>query len=321
MRTLSGARLVGKCPSPSFGYEAPQPGRREVLPTWRVFPNAGARICVILLLTAMKISAVFLSILALGMSVLADDQFRDVQAELKKQGFFFGEADGKDGPESSAAIRRFQIRNGLKVTGQINDETLAALGLGKGSPAPGVPPLTPPAPPAKSGQVNPPPPTTSEPPASTRPRQDLLRDVERRDNESSPAPDRGYDPEDPAVVSPPSRIPPAVEDDYTTFFHGTPYASAPVEVQFDIVRKAQRILNQRGYYGGAINGLPATLTADALFQYQKERRLARTGRLDLQTLSELNLLPGRGSDAPPMRPFYDPNRRRDRSVDYRGIIR
>jgi peptidoglycan hydrolase-like protein with peptidoglycan-binding domain len=274
----------------------------------------------------MKFSAVLLSAMVLGMSALADDQFRDVQAELKKQGFFYGEVDGKEGPESSAAIRRFQIRNGLKVTGQMNDETLAALGVAKGASAPSVPPLTtPPAPTPKPAQVNPPGindrPAPSDGPPAPRTRQDLLREAERAEEGASATPERGYDPEDPAVVSPPSRIPPAVQDDYSTFFHGTPYATAPVEVQFDIVRKAQRILAQRGIYEGALNGLPATLTADALFEYQRQRRLTRTGRLDLQTLAELNLLPGRGPEAPALRPFYDPNRRRDRSVDYRGIIR
>jgi peptidoglycan hydrolase-like protein with peptidoglycan-binding domain len=275
----------------------------------------------------MKLSVAFLSALVLGMSALADDRFRDVQAELKKQGFFFGEVDGKEGPESSAAIRRFQIRNGLKVTGQLNDETLAGLGLGKdastpSSPAQTIPPLVTPKPSQVNppGVNNPPAPPSDQPPAPPRTRQDLLRDAQPRDGDST-APGSEYDPEDPAVVSPPTRIPPAVEDDYTTFFHGTPYASAPVEVQFDIVRKAQRILAQHGFYEGAINGLPATLTADALFQYQRQRRLARTGRLDLQTLGELNLLPGRGPDAPALRPFYDPKRRKDRSIDYRGIIR
>jgi peptidoglycan hydrolase-like protein with peptidoglycan-binding domain len=282
-----------------------------------VFPNAGLRICVILPLTDMKVSAALLFTMALGLCALADDQVRDAQAELKNQGFFYGEVDGKEGPESSAAIRRYQIRNGLKVTGQLNDETLEALGINKGTATPAKPPTLE-AP--KPGQVNPP--GVNTPPQPTaRPRQDLLRDTEQGNDQPSTAPGGTYDPEDPAVVSPPSRIPPAVQDDYSTFFHGTPYASAPVEVQFDIVRKAQRLLTQRGFYQGAVNGLPATLTADALFEYQRQRRLSRTGRLDLQTLGDLNLLPGRGSETPAVRPFYDPNRRRDRSVDYRGIIR
>ena len=44
-------------------------------------------------------------------------------------------------------------------------------------------------------------------------------------------------------------------------------------------------------------------------------------RMDLATLSDLSLLPGRSPEAPPLKPFYNPNRRRDPSVDLNGIIR
>ena len=35
----------------------------------------------------------------------------------------------------------------------------------------------------------------------------------------------------------------------------------------------------------------------------------------------LGLLPGRSPDAPPLKPFYDPARRHDRSVDYDSMRR
>ena len=60
-------------------------------------------------------------------SLWADDLTRAVQQRLKDQGFYYGEVDGQGGDETSAAIRRYQIRHGLKVTGQLNDETLHAL--------------------------------------------------------------------------------------------------------------------------------------------------------------------------------------------------
>ncbi|MDP9292675.1 MAG: peptidoglycan-binding protein, partial [Verrucomicrobiota bacterium] len=65
----------------------------------------------------------------------ADDQMRSVQTELKNQGFYYGAVDGQPGAETTAAIRRFQIRNGLEVTGQLNRETLASLKIGGGQPA------------------------------------------------------------------------------------------------------------------------------------------------------------------------------------------
>src|SRR5580704_15498963 len=70
----------------------------------------------------------------------ADDLTRAVQQRLKGQGFYYGDVDGQGGDETSAAIRRFQIRYGLKVTGQLNDETLRSLGMsanGAVRPAPG----------------------------------------------------------------------------------------------------------------------------------------------------------------------------------------
>jgi peptidoglycan hydrolase-like protein with peptidoglycan-binding domain len=276
----------------------------------------------------MKAAAILLATALLAASGGGDDQLRDVQAELKSEGFYYGEPDGKEGPETSAAIRRFQIRHGLQITGKLNAETLEALGIGAAPerPAPGEP-----KPPA---QVNPPPP--GEMPVPPK-RADLLRERpvpdgtsglrERRPevDDEGEAPDaprarRGY-PDDPAVVEPPTPVPGATYDEFTTFYHGTPYASAPREVQLDVARKAQIVLARRGLYRARLDGLPGPATADALFAFQEERRLPRTGRLDLRTLAEMNLLPGRGPDAPAMMPFRNPNRGRDRGVDYGGFIR
>jgi len=262
-------------------------------------------------------------------TALADDRLRDAQAELKKQGFFYGAVDGKDGAETSAAIRRFQIRNGLKVTGTIDDETLAALGMGPANPAP--PPETKPAKKKPADQLNPPAPGETRPPSSERPPsprgKDLLR--ENPDTLQPSDPDDGtyrplkprIVPEDPNVITPPRGMPSPTVDDWSTFFHGTPYASAPREVQVDVLRKAQDALGRRHLYRGDLDGRPGTGLSEALFLYQEQRRLSRTGRLDLATLSDLNLLPGRGPEAPPLKPFYNPNHRRDPSVDLRGVIR
>src|SRR5580704_2291453 len=73
-------------------------------------------------------------------SIWADDFTRAIQQRLKDQGFYYGEINGQGGDETSAAIRRYQIRYGLKVSGQLNDETLHSLGMsrnGAAQPMPG----------------------------------------------------------------------------------------------------------------------------------------------------------------------------------------
>jgi len=66
--------------------------------------------------------------LALAASVCADDNVREVQTKLSDQGFYFGEIDGAYSSDLSAALSRYQIRNGLPITGQLDVETSKALG-------------------------------------------------------------------------------------------------------------------------------------------------------------------------------------------------
>src|ERR1700688_2512490 len=86
-----------------------------------------------------KALLIFLGI-SIASSLWADDLTRTIQQRLKDQGFYYGEVDGRGGDETSAAIRRFQIRHGLTVTGQLNEETMHSLGLSGNSiagPGPG----------------------------------------------------------------------------------------------------------------------------------------------------------------------------------------
>src|SRR5436309_13462667 len=66
--------------------------------------------------------------LALGGSVCADDNVRAVQEKLRDGGFYSGQIDGAYSSQLSAALTRYQIRNGLPITGQLNVDTSKALG-------------------------------------------------------------------------------------------------------------------------------------------------------------------------------------------------
>jgi peptidoglycan hydrolase-like protein with peptidoglycan-binding domain len=63
-----------------------------------------------------------------GGSVCADDNVREVQTKLSDEGFYSGEIDGAYSTELAAALSRYQVRNGLPITGQLDVETSQALG-------------------------------------------------------------------------------------------------------------------------------------------------------------------------------------------------
>jgi len=52
-----------------------------------------------------------------------------VQEHLRSAGAYNGAADGVWGPDSVAALQRFQASHQLQVTGQLNQATAATLGL------------------------------------------------------------------------------------------------------------------------------------------------------------------------------------------------
>ena len=58
---------------------------------------------------------------------------REVQEALKAKGNDPGPIDGKMGPKTRAALKAFQETNGLKATGQLDNETAEKLGIGKTS--------------------------------------------------------------------------------------------------------------------------------------------------------------------------------------------
>lgn len=257
-----------------------------------------------------------------------NDQIRDAQAALKIQGFYYGEITGTETPETTAAIRRYQIRNGITVTGKMNAETLAGLGLAEKRTAAAAPQAVPgsapqPAPAAARGnpanrQVNPPPPTQQTMPKPGEPVAPLKNGralpPEDEPAEIAQTAPRRVMPNDVSVLDPPTPIPAPISTRLTIMFRDTPYAAATPEVQAVIIRRAQAVLTARHLYRGPMDGVANAATAEAIFLFQEETELRRTGRLDMNTLDEMELLPQPARGNPMLKPFYNPNRRRDRSV-------
>lgn len=59
----------------------------------------------------------------------ADETVLATQKKLSQLGFYKGTPDGQMGSQTGAAIRRYQIAENLKVTGELNRQTLQQLGI------------------------------------------------------------------------------------------------------------------------------------------------------------------------------------------------
>jgi peptidoglycan hydrolase-like protein with peptidoglycan-binding domain len=229
----------------------------------------------------MKIKVAALIVLASLAPSRADQMIESVQQALKDQGFYYGEITGEKNANLTAAIRRYQIRNGLQVTGELNSETLRSLGIGPSASAQHV---AKPAPSARAGTSDPGNPSSSET-AGSRPA--------RVQPFANGPEDRQVYPSNPVT---PGTSPGGL-------LTGTPYETAPVDVQRHVVVSAQIALARRGLYRGEIDGALGPALEFSLRAYQARTRLPVTGRLDLETLAALQLLPR------PRAPVYDPLRR------------
>ncbi len=67
-------------------------------------------------------------------NAIADEMIRSVQTQLQKAGFYEGTIDGNWGSQTAAGVRRYQLANDLRVTGELNEATLNRMGI-----APAVP--------------------------------------------------------------------------------------------------------------------------------------------------------------------------------------
>jgi peptidoglycan hydrolase-like protein with peptidoglycan-binding domain len=215
----------------------------------------------------------------------ADPAIASAQQALKEQGFYYGEITGRKDADTTAAIRRYQIRNGLKITGELDAETQRLLGSGLGPARRTTPSMT------QSDE-------TSDL-RDSAPSEDAGRTAPAAPNQTySPRP-----PEIPPAYGPgPHGLPPEVSG----IFDGTPYEVAPPALQQRVVTGAQLLLARRGYYHSDIDGVYGPGTEFALRAFQSRMGLPVSGRLDMQTLAALGLLPGQhtGGHSRPAAPAY-----------------
>ena len=91
----------------------------------------------------LLLSRTFLALVLVSMAVACvygDDAVNALQTSLKNKGYFYGTPNGNLDEETHSAIRRYQIHEGLSVTGDLDGPTSKALGMAappakKSSPA------------------------------------------------------------------------------------------------------------------------------------------------------------------------------------------
>jgi peptidoglycan hydrolase-like protein with peptidoglycan-binding domain len=218
----------------------------------------------------MKSGFAFLILLASLATIRADEAIANAQQTLKDQGFYYGQVTGEKDNVTTDAIRRYQIRNGLQVTGELNDETIRSLHSSNAASAQSATP--------KASSSN----------ADTS---DLRADSSSRETTApNSAPVQPFVPpqnRQTTVPNPGAFGPPA-----NGLFAGTPYENAPPEVQRKIIVRTQKLLARRGLFKREIDGAYGPDLAFSLRAYQSRVGLTPTGRFDLETLAALELLPG-----------------------------
>jgi peptidoglycan hydrolase-like protein with peptidoglycan-binding domain len=201
---------------------------------------------------------------ALPLLALADSTVQQAQEELKEQGYYFGQINGDKNADTIAAIRRFQIRSGLQVTGELDPETLRALHA------------------------------TSSSSTATTTTTPQPRDIE----------DSGNTTERVAPATSPSRDlqtyreQPAPAESAASVFSNTPYETAPPELQQRVILGAQTLLRRRGFYKGESDGVFGPNLEFSLRAFQSRLGIPPNGRLDMDTLAALGLLPGQNGRTP-----------------------
>ena len=194
----------------------------------------------------------FVIALCLAGVTRADQTVQSVQQALKDQGFYYGNVTGEKSAETTAAIRRYQIRSALQVTGELNPETLRSLNVSSSA--------------SSSRSVSKPVVTQS---SSVR-----SDDSSRLDQNPPP---RSLGESDRRVeMNRPSA--------------STPHESVfPRMSRRMVIAEVKRQLTSRGYYGGKINGRYGHRAASAVRAFQSRSGIVPTGRLDTKTLGALGL--------------------------------
>jgi len=200
----------------------------------------------------------------------------EAQEALTDLGLYGGPVNGVATDETVKAIRRFQIRNGLPVTGALDSETSETL-IGDPINQPNQQVFEE----DEQFLIQEPANETDTTPGDFSDLRIIDFDEQEQQVQPTPAPASGS--------NRPTRTSSNKPSLFNELFQGGPYANVETKLQRQIIRDAQSVLKQEGYYRGAIDGIPGSGTRSALVNWQRNTGMQPTGRLDYPTLARMGL--------------------------------
>lgn len=230
----------------------------------------------ILLATLMAVSTAALA--ATETPFVDSDTVRQVQKILTDRGFQTA-VDGMMGPRTQSALKKFQRAENLEPTGQLNRQTLIALGLQTPDAA-----------------------AAADEPRYSR---ETIRSVQRTLNNrgfSAGASDGTLNPQtqqalrefqksenlqDSGRLNPPTLAALGLPEEKDA--SASAGATRPATASSSTIREMQRRLNARGFDVGAPDGILGTKTREALRDFQRSANLSVTGQPDRRTLDALGM--------------------------------
>jgi N-acetylmuramoyl-L-alanine amidase len=223
------------------------------------------------------------------------DLVRDVQRQLKAQGFYPGAIDGDLGPQTATALRAYQRSYRLQETGRLDEATLRSLLPERSEVSRAPAPVMPRAPVDLSNR-------------------EVLRDAQRQLKALGFNPgstDGTFGPQTEAALrayQQAYRLPETGRLDEVTgrslLRERFETSRAPVDLSNrEVIRQAQRQLKALGFNPGAVDGNFGSQTEAALRAYQQAYRLPETGKLD--EVTQRSLLPEQMATSPAPIDFSD----------------
>ena len=96
----------------------------------------------------------------------------------------------------------------------------------------------------------------------------------------------------------PPFVAPRVVTSFPQLFAGTIYERSPAQIQENVLYAVQGELMRSGFFRGVIDGRLGPATSNAIVRLQQDAGLPVSGRLDNETLNDLQAFPGQRNGPP-----------------------